>query len=123
MVIEDDEDALPRERFNGGVKDLKGRLPLKLWVRGDMGGIDGLFDMQHLIREGEADGVQAERADRTDDLIDRRGIETPDDMEGVARAIPVNGGKLYPRPFGVDDIATARRKRRRRREGMGLGRA
>src|SRR5690606_37472972 len=118
VVVDNDEDALACERVDGGVEDFERCFSDERGVGSDGSRIDRLRDAHHLVGEGETDRVETKRADGADDFVDGRRIESPDDVEGIARAVPVYRGEFDAVSFGIDDIAAVRRERDGRGEGV-----
>jgi len=77
VVVEDDCDAFTCQRRHGRIVDLERRHAAQLWVGGGerrVGRDGGLVD--HLVGEGQSDGVDAELEEAVHNVVDGHAVET-----------------------------------------------
>lgn len=69
-VVQDDGNVGVRQGLDHSVEDLKRRHPMELWVCHDPSIGHGRSIVNHLIREWQSDGIDAQFEERIDDLGD-----------------------------------------------------
>jgi hypothetical protein len=112
MVVEDDLEALRAGEGYDPVEDFEGVEALEIGVdgaagvvEGDSGGDGGGFD--HLVGEGQADGVVAAAPDDGDDGFVVLDSETAGNCVGGLESVPVDSGDADGAVGGVEELAAA----------------
>jgi hypothetical protein len=115
VIVEEDRQPRSGQRGNRPVEDGERRQVGERWVRGDGGGWGRRVFGNQLVREGEADTIGAERADRGDNSLERLAVEAADDEVGAFRAIPVDTTQADGPAVPVEKGRAAGAKRRPKR--------
>ena len=88
--------ALARHVHAIRVHHLDGQQSLELRVGGDGDGGDGIGGLDHLQRERQADGVEAQLSDGVRDELDGLSVKAVDHHVLHVGPVPVDAGQLQP---------------------------